>query len=108
MADRQPEFQYLADIVTSVLEAGASTTLAGFTSMHDLLVVPKPVAEHWTPVTVLAPHVPFLPNGTVRIEHLSSSGRLERVDRPAAEAVPLFWRFMREKFGVETGRAVPT
>jgi hypothetical protein len=29
--------------------------------------------------------------------------RNDRIGRPVADAVPLFWRFMIEKFGVEPG-----
>jgi hypothetical protein len=41
------------------------------------------------------------PAGQVRIEHLSSTGRNESVDRPPAEAVALFWRFVIEKYGIK-------
>ncbi len=106
MSDLHPEFRHMSEIVKSVLESDGASTLAGFTSMHDLLVVVRPVPEHWTPVRIFAPNSPFVPRGMVRIEHLSSTGRLERIDRPVAEAVPLFWRFMKEKFGVEAGPPV--
>jgi hypothetical protein len=36
----------------------------------------------------------------VRIEHLSVTGRNDRIERPVDESVALFWRFMIEKFGV--------
>jgi hypothetical protein len=36
----------------------------------------------------------------VLIEHLTSTGHDERIERPASEAVPLFWRFAIEKFGL--------
>ncbi len=106
MADLYPDFRHMSDIVKSVLETDRTSMLAGFTSMHDLLVVAKPIPQHWTPVKVLAPNAPFLPQGMVRIEHLSASGRLECIERPVGEAVPLFWRFVKEKFGVEPGPRV--
>jgi hypothetical protein len=31
------------------------------------------------------------------------TGRSNRIERPVDEAVPLFWRFMIEKFGVGPG-----
>jgi hypothetical protein len=34
------------------------------------------------------------------IEQQSLRGHDDRIERPAGEAVPLFWRFMIEKFGV--------
>jgi hypothetical protein len=42
-----------------------------------------------------------LSDGCVLIEHLSITGRNDRIERPVAEAVPLFWRFLVEKFGVD-------
>jgi hypothetical protein len=39
--------------------------------------------------------------GWVAVEHVTVTGRDERIDRPAAETVPLFWRFVMEKFGVQ-------
>ena len=41
--------------------------------------------------------------GLVLIEHLSVTGRNDRIERPVDEAVPLFWRFMIEKFVVGPG-----
>jgi len=41
--------------------------------------------------------------GLVLIEHLSVTGRSNRIERPVDETVPLFWRFMIEKFGVDPG-----
>jgi hypothetical protein len=32
--------------------------------------------------------------------HLSLTGRNDRIERPIAEAIPLFWRFVIEKFGI--------
>lgn len=40
-------------------------------------------------------------SGLVRIEHLSVTGHNDVIDRSVAEAVPLFWRFMIKKFGVD-------
>jgi hypothetical protein len=38
--------------------------------------------------------------GMVVVEHLSVTGRHDRITRPMLEAVPLFWQFMIEKLGV--------
>jgi hypothetical protein len=40
----------------------------------------------------------------VVIESCSLTGRIDRIERPVAETVPLFWRFMIEKFGVPPRR----
>jgi hypothetical protein len=39
----------------------------------------------------------------VLIEQQSLTGHDDRIERLASEAVPLFWRFMIEKFGVHPG-----
>jgi len=38
------------------------------------------------------------------IEEMSLTGHRDLIERPAAEAVPLFWRFMIEKYGVHPSR----
>jgi hypothetical protein len=38
--------------------------------------------------------------GHVRIRHESFSGKVDDIERPASDAVRLFWRFAAEKFGV--------
>lgn len=95
----------MSDIVKSVLASDQAQALAGCTSMHDLIVVPTPIPEPpYAVVAVRAPgslHEPA--SGFVRIEHLSVTGRDDAIDRPVADAVPLFWRFMIEKFGVDPG-----
>jgi hypothetical protein len=102
MADRHSTFRHMADIVDSVLATDAVNLLAGCTSMHDLIVVTRPVPE--PPYDVVAVRSPSsmrtVPAGYVVVEHLAVTGRNDRIARPAAEAVPLFWRFMIEKYGV--------
>jgi hypothetical protein len=101
VADHE-EFGYLVDIVDSVIENGREGALCARTSMHDLWVVSSPVQEPPLDVIVVrAPgslHEPS--SGNVLIEHLSVTGRNDRIERPASEAVSLFWRFATEKFGV--------
>jgi len=106
-AGRYPDCQHMVDVVDSVIAAGAQDRLAGSSSGHisivDLLVVPRPVPEPpYDVVAVRSPqsfHNESAP-GRVVIEHLTCSGHNERIERPASEAVPLFWRFMREKYGI--------
>jgi hypothetical protein len=38
--------------------------------------------------------------GWVRIWHASFTGLVDDIERPIAEAVPLFWQFVAEKFGI--------
>jgi hypothetical protein len=40
----------------------------------------------------------------VVIESCSLTGRIVRIERPVAETVALFWRFMIEKFGLPPRR----
>mgnify|MGYP001383631714 CR=1 FL=1 len=104
MADRNPGFQHMADIVNSVIDSRSTELLAAFTSMHDLMVVATPIPD--APVDLVAVRAPgslhpASPDGLVLIEHLTVSGNNDRIERPVAEAVPLFWRFMIEKWGVQ-------
>lgn len=103
MAATHSNFQYLIDVVDSVVDSGASELLAVSTSMHDLMVTPHPVTPPVSDLVVVrAPSSlrPAATAGHVRIEHLSGSGRNDSIDRPSSEAVPLFWRFVIEKYGI--------
>jgi hypothetical protein len=90
-------------VAQSVIDTGATSMLAGCTSMHDIIVVATPLPDPpYDIVAVRAPGSLYPPSaGMVLIEHVSGTGRDDRIERPAAEAVPLFWRFMIEKFGVQ-------
>jgi hypothetical protein len=96
------DFRYLVDIVDSVMVSGADQLLASATSMHDLLVVPRPVpgAVHELIVVRAPSSLRAAPLGKMRIEHLSSRGHDDCIDRPADQAVRLFWRFVAEKYGL--------
>ena len=102
-AAKHPGFAHMSAIVVSVRSSKAEDRLAAFTSMRDLMVVARPIPEPpYDLVAIRAPsslHPPV--SGSVLIEHLSVTGRNDRVERPVSESVPLFWRFMIEKFGVE-------
>ncbi|HMU78618.1 MAG TPA: hypothetical protein P5193_01205 [Microthrixaceae bacterium] len=108
LASGEPAFGYMVEIVKSVEASLSRELLAAMTSMHDLLVTDRPIAD--PPLEVLRVSAPVgslnpADNGDVVIEHLSHSGRNDRVERSAAEAVPLFWRFVVEKFGIEGQQA---
>jgi hypothetical protein len=116
MADRYPAYEHMARLVGSVIEGAAwrrppassptpasgADLLAGCTSMYDLIVVPRPIPRPpYDVIAVRAPgslHEPAA--GMVRITHLSVSGRNDTIDRPVAETLPLFWRFVAEKYGI--------
>jgi len=65
--------------------------------MHDLVVTSLPLgAEPFDHVRVA-----LLPGSeSVRISHFSGVGQDDDIERPTSEILPLFWRFMIEKFGV--------
>ncbi|MET8250096.1 hypothetical protein [Micromonospora sp. NPDC005197] len=101
-AEQHPDFEHMAAIVDSVLACDGASRLAGLTSMHDLVVAARPVPED-PPVEVVivrSPSSGLIGPGAVLIEHRSTSGRDDVIARPSEEAIPLFWRFMIEKFGV--------
>jgi hypothetical protein len=93
----------MADIVESVIRSDAVGLLAGCTSMHDLVVVPRPLPDPpYGAVIIRAPGSLVEPKvGEVIIEHTSVTGRHDLIARPVAEAVPLFWRFVIEKYGIQ-------
>ena len=103
MANRHAQFAYLVEIIDSVIDGGRESQLAAMTSMHDLWVASMPIREAPLDVIVVrAPGSPYEPAaGNVAIEHLAVTGRNDRIERQAAEAVPLFWRFVVEKFGLD-------
>jgi hypothetical protein len=102
MADTYPDFRYMIDIIDSVVDSGADELLAGSTSMHDLMVVPRPIGVYVREmIAIRAPgSIRPVPAGQMRIEHLSSTGLNDSVDRPPSQAVALFWRFVIEKYGI--------
>lgn len=104
LAVLHPSFQHMADIVDSVIARRATTDLAALTSMHDLVVAKKPLPTE-SPIDVVivkspSSHRGYVAPGWVAIEHLSTTGHDDQITRPSDQAVPLFWRFMAEKFAV--------
>ena len=107
MAAEHDDVRHVADIVDSVLACGGERRLAGLTSMRDLVVAARPIPES-PPIEVVivrSPSSDHVAPGSVLIEHRSITGCDDRILRPSDEAVPLFWRFMVEKFGVEPVRS---
>ena len=97
-----PEGQYLLAIIDSVTGSGVSEQLAVTTTMHDLVVVPRPIPE--PPMDVLIVRAPgslHAPKkGFVLIQYMAVSGRHTSIDRPVDDGVKLFWRFVQEELGV--------
>lgn len=104
-AEDDRSLTHLVAIAESVVASPSSNLLAGRISSHvyDLNVAAVPIGDPptetiivRTPRSLRHPSVP----GSVIIEHATFTGRDDRVERPAGEAVALFWRFVLEKFGV--------
>jgi hypothetical protein len=103
MAINHQEFGYLAEVAASVIETESTEVLAALTSMHDIIVTSTPIPD--APLDVVAVRAPgsLRPPemGQVLVEHLAVSGHNDRIQRPVTEAIPLSWRFMIEKFGIQ-------
>lgn len=106
IAAEHPEFDHMQRIAESVIVEQADDLLAGCTSMHDIFVVSRPIPDApYDVVAVRAPNSLMTPaRGSVRIEHLAITGRNDVIERPIEQTLPLFWRFMIEKFGVHPSR----
>lgn len=104
--DFGPEvFGHMTQLVETIRQSPAAEQLVGITSMHDLVVAVVPVTD--PPFEVL--RVCALPApGVVRIEHHSLTGHDDVIERPVADLVPLFWRFVTYKFGIEGSRPSDT
>jgi hypothetical protein len=91
----------MLEVARSVVMERADSQIGGHTSMHDLLVTSLPVGA--APFDHV--RVALLPSAeVVRISHYSGVGQDDEIDRPTSEILPLFWRFMIEKYGVHPAR----
>lgn len=102
IAPTHVNFQAILEIVESIVASQRADQLAAHTSMHDLAVRPHPVHEGGSDFVAVRASGTFAPFGAVdpgntAIEHVSGTGNDDRLIRPVADAVPLFWRFMIEK-----------
>lgn len=102
LASEHADFEYMLAIVRSIRQSGVPNSLAGMTSMHDLIVAAVPLqSPPIETIVVRAPGSVYPPSsGYVLIEHLAVSGKNDRIERPVEAATSLFWRFVIEKFGV--------
>ena len=109
LAEVHHELGHMAAVADSVVASGSADSLAGCTSMHDIVVVATPVREPpYDVVVVRAPGSLHPPRaGCVLIEHLTGTGRDDAIEHPTTDAVPLFWRFMIQKFGVYPAAHAP-
>jgi hypothetical protein len=89
----------LLRLTRSIITEGASEALAAHTSMHDLVVTTTPVSTQpdWLRVSLE-------PGGKVKIEHEQHTGPGDMIVRDESDALPLFWRFAIEKWGIHPDR----
>jgi hypothetical protein len=92
---------YLLEILDDAIAVGLDSVVGLGTSMHDLVFSPLPASSPMDVVVVRAPGSLRAPRqGNVRIEFVTASGHAKAIERPSSDGVALFWRFMREEFGV--------
>jgi hypothetical protein len=99
---RSEDDKYQLAIIDSVLRFGADGVLAVATSMHDLVVAPRPATGPPTDVVIvcgpgsLRKH----PENTIRVDFQTVGGGQTEIVRPSSDALPLFWRTVDTAFGV--------
>jgi hypothetical protein len=99
---RTDDDKYPLAIIDSVLRCGADEVLAIRTSMHDLVVAPRPATD--PPMDVVIVCAPGSmrkhPPNTIRVDLQTVVGKHTEIVRPTSEAVALFWRTVETAFGV--------
>jgi hypothetical protein len=92
-------YSYARPIIESIRHSNVTDQLAGALWQGGLAVAVVPISG--PPIELL--RVSALGPGIVRILHQTHTGKNDEIDRPASDAVALFWRFAIEKFGVKPG-----
>ncbi|PKQ24495.1 MAG: hypothetical protein CVT65_02825 [Actinobacteria bacterium HGW-Actinobacteria-5] len=102
-AENLPALAPLVSIIESVIQNQMQDQLAATTSMWDLVITTAPPGEPPLDVIVVRSSVSMNPprSGEVRIEQFATSGLKEELTRSTAEVLPLFWRFILEKYGLK-------
>lgn len=103
----------LAEIVDSIIDSGVADQLSGSAGAHNNALIVVEAGDVTPPLTALVvsvwqggPDTAYKDVGPeqVAIEHWAATGHNDRVERPVSEALPLFRRFVAEKFGIEVPR----
>lgn len=104
LSDQSDAYAAHVAIIASIKNSGLADQFVANSGMIDrtlrvaLVSIDPPLRES---ISVCGSSWNFTPPpGHVRIRHESFSGMVEDVERPIVEAVPLFWRFVAEKFGI--------
>ena len=103
-SERIPSLEPLVAILQSVVDNSMDDRLAVTTSMRDLVITAAPPSKPPVYVIVVrsAPSRTRPALGNVVIEHRATSGLNDSIARPSADVLPLFWRFVHEKYGLVT------
>lgn len=97
-----PEIAPVLAVIESVIENGMEDHLTASTSLRDLMVTTEPPSDPPIDVIIVRSVVSMKPwrQGEVTIEHIATSGLTESITRPDTDVLPLFWRFVLEKYGL--------
>jgi len=100
LADLNPEHLAMVEIIDSVVARPATDRLVGNYTIGGLHVADAAHREPPYSVITVEVYGPG-PRGApaVAVWHVSTSGLREEIVTPIDSAVPLFWRFVFEKFG---------
>lgn len=94
--------RHLGDLAANIRDSPSAGSLAGLTSMHDLVVAARPLSDPPLDVIVVRAPSSLRPPkpGHVVIVHQTHTGHNDEIERPVEDTVRLFWRFSIEKFGI--------
>ena len=89
----------MLSLTRSIVAEGAASKLGAHTSMHDLVITTVPVSlePDWLRVSLLR-------DGEIRITHDTPTGPGDSIERSQSELLPLFWRFLIEKWDIRPAR----
>ena len=99
LASLHPEHLAMVEIIDSVVRSDVADRLAGNYTIGGLHVADVERCEPPYSVITVETQIRGRSTRVIGVWHVSSSGLREEIVVPADSAVPLFWRFMIEKFG---------
>jgi hypothetical protein len=104
LVEQIPQLAPMLAVIESVIENQMADRLAATTSLRDLVVTTSPASEPPIDVIIVRSAISMYPPapGEVSIDHIATSGLTEHIARPVDEVLPLFWRFVLEKYGLRT------
>jgi hypothetical protein len=106
LVEQIPQLAPMLAVIESVIENQMADRLSATTSLRDLVVTASPASEPPIDIIIVRSFISMYPPapGEVSIDHIATSGRSEHIARPVDEVLPLFWRFVLEKYGLHTNQ----